>query len=127
MVNEVFVSRHHAELRPEGGATYVLHPTGSTPTIFNDVPLAEPQALREGDTFNVGTMRFVFTQKRLPVAMAIAEPSTNVLSGVDDRRPTLTFPLPGVTQPETVGRPTTVWIVLAAVLVIVAAAIYFLG
>ena len=92
IVNEVSVSRHHAEVRADNGE-YVLHATGSTPTLLNDVLLVGPQVLREGDSFAVGTMRFVFTREKLPVAMAIAPPtSQHFMSSVDDRRPTLTFP-----------------------------------
>ena len=121
MVNEVFVSRHHAEVRPEGGS-YTLHPTGSTPTLMNELPVETPYPLRDGDTFMIGTMKFVFTRGRLPVAMAVAEPAQNVLSGVDDKRPTLTFPLPGtVAQKNTVP---VVWIVLAAVVLLLAIVLY---
>jgi pSer/pThr/pTyr-binding forkhead associated (FHA) protein len=121
MVNEVFVSRHHAEVRAEEGGRYVLYPTGSTPTIMNELPIEAPAALQEGDTFTVGTMKFVFTQNRLPVAMAVAEPMTRSSPGVDDRRPTLTFPLQGTTKQD---GPSTVWIVMAVVLVVVALVIY---
>ena len=102
MVNEVSVSRHHAELRFEGG-DYVVYSTGSTPTLLNDIPLTGPYSLREGDAFLVGTMKFVFTHERLPVAMAVAHPAPHPEVGVDDRRPTLTFPLQGRADPHRFG------------------------
>ncbi|MDQ2890970.1 MAG: FHA domain-containing protein [Gemmatimonadota bacterium] len=89
-VNEVAVSRHHAEVHQEG-ESYVLHPVGSTTTVMDALPVVEPQPLREGSTFTVGSMKFVFTRERLPVAMKIAGPASRE-SSVDDRRPTLTFP-----------------------------------
>jgi len=124
MVNEVFVSRHHAEVRADENGRFTVYPTGSTPTILNDLPIDAPNPLHEGDTFTVGTMKFVFTQKRLPVAMAVAEPVAEPgfrASGVDDRRPTLTFPLQGTTKQN--GK-STVWIVMAIVLVVVMLVIY---
>ena len=51
VVNEVFVSRHHAELRPDrpDGDGYVLHSTGANPTILNNEPMTAPHVLQEGD------------------------------------------------------------------------------
>lgn len=100
-VNEVAVSRHHAEVRREGEA-FVLHPVGSTTTVMNSLPVVAPQPLHEGSKFMIGTMKFVFTQERLPVAMKIATPIERP-NTVDARRPTLTFPgqpnAPEVHQP----------------------------
>lgn len=101
-VNEVAVSRHHAEIRTEG-EEFVLNPVGSTSTILNGAPLIAPSPLTEGDLFTVGTMKFVFTRDRLPVAMKIAVPAERY-STVEGRRPTLTFPAqpasPDVAQPS---------------------------
>jgi len=121
MVNEVFVSRHHAELRRDGDG-YTLFPVGSTPTVVNDLPIEAPHQLREGDVFTIGTMKFGFTRDRLPVAMAVAEPARNILTGVDDRRPTLTFKVAGSSNNRPKS-PVIVWVVLAAVLLAVIAAI----
>jgi len=89
-VNEVAVSRHHAEIRHEGDA-FVLHPIGSTTTVMNAMPVLTPQPLHEGSTFLVGSMKFIFTRERLPVAMKIATPVDRPAT-VDGKRPTLTFP-----------------------------------
>jgi pSer/pThr/pTyr-binding forkhead associated (FHA) protein len=89
-VNEVAVSRHHAEIRQEG-ESFVLYPVGSTTTVMNALPVLAPQPLQEHSTFMVGSMKFVFTRERLPVAMKIATPMPRPTT-VDDRRPTLTFP-----------------------------------
>lgn len=89
-VNEVAVSRHHAEVRQEG-ESFVLYPVGSTTTVMNGLPVLAPQPLQERSTFMVGSMKFVFTKERLPVAMKIATPELRPTT-VDDRRPTLTFP-----------------------------------
>lgn len=101
-VNEVAVSRHHAEIRQEG-ESFVLHPIGSTTTVMNSLPVVAPQPLAEGSTFMVGSMKFVFTRERLPVAMKIAT-RTQRATTVDDRRPTLTFPgqpnAPEIQQPS---------------------------
>ena len=112
IVNEVSVSRHHAEVRADNGE-YVLHATGSTPTLLNDVPLISPQVLREGDSFAVGTMRFIFTRERLPVAMAIAQPTnSHSMSSVDDRRPTLTFARQDQASVPQFKQSGILWIVL---------------
>ncbi|MDQ6736681.1 MAG: FHA domain-containing protein [Gemmatimonadota bacterium] len=101
-VNEVAVSRHHAEVRQEGEAI-VLQPVGSTTTVMNSLPVVGPEVLHEGSTFTVGSMKFVFTRERLPVAMKIVASPLHRPSTVDDRRPTLTFPgqpnAPAVQQP----------------------------
>lgn len=95
-VNEVSVSRHHAGITRQGD-DFILSPSGSTSTVLNGAPLTAPQALSEGDTFFVGTMKFTFTRDRLPVAMGIARP-TNRQTSVDGRRPTLTFPQPATPE-----------------------------
>lgn len=111
-VNEVSVSRHHAGISHEGD-DFVLSSTGSTSTVLNGAPLAAPQPLHEGDTFFVGTMKFIFTRGRLPVAMGIARPA-NRQSNVDARRPTLTFPQPAT--PEIPAPPKSgAWLALAII------------
>ncbi|MEO7102288.1 MAG: FHA domain-containing protein [Gemmatimonadaceae bacterium] len=102
IVNEVAVSRHHAEVRHEGD-DFVLYPVGSTTTVMNGLPVIAPQPLHEQSMFMVGSMKFIFTKERLPVAMKIAT-ATSRQSSVDDRRPTLTFPgqpnAPEIQQPS---------------------------
>lgn len=118
-VNEVAVSRHHAEVRREGD-NFMLHPVGSTTTVMNSLPVTQPEELREGSTFTIGSMKFVFTRQRLPVAMKIATPAER-LSTVDDRRPTLTFPsqpnAPPIQQPSSgIGMiPLVAIVILVAV------------
>lgn len=123
-VNEVSVSRNHAGVTREG-EDFILSPAGSTSTVLNGIPLVTPQPLREGDTFFVGTMKFVFTQDRLPVAMKIAGPA-NRQSNVDARRLTLTFPQPAT--PEIPAAPKNGVLIgagVAAVLVVAGAAAYW--
>lgn len=124
-VNEVAVSRHHAEIRQEGDA-FVLHPVGSTTTVMNSLPVVTPQLLHEGSTFTIGSMKFIFTRERLPVAMKIATPVERPAS-VDGKRPTLTFPgqpnAPEIQQPSSgIGLMP---LVLLAVVVIVGGAAYW--
>jgi hypothetical protein len=124
VVNEVAVSRHHVEVRAEGGE-YVLHAVGATPTRFNETLLTMPQVLREGDSVVVGTMRFVFTRERLPVAMAIAPPvATRFMSGVDDRRPTLTFPRQDQTESHQPWGRGVLWVVVLLVLAVIGYLLY---
>jgi pSer/pThr/pTyr-binding forkhead associated (FHA) protein len=124
-VNEVAVSRHHAEVRQEGDS-FVLYPVGSTTTVMNSLPVTAPQALSEGSVFMVGSMKFTFTRERLPVAMKIASPVQR-LTSVDDRRPTLTFPgqpnAPEIQQPSTSS--ATMPLVLLAVVALVGGAAYW--
>jgi hypothetical protein len=58
---------------------------------MNGLPVLAPAPLHEHSTFMVGTMKFVFTREKLPVAMKIATPTIRPTT-VDDRRSTLTFP-----------------------------------
>jgi pSer/pThr/pTyr-binding forkhead associated (FHA) protein len=89
-VNEVAVSRQHAEVRREGEG-FFLHPVGSTNTVMNGMSVMTPQPLTEGSAFSVGSMKFAFTRERLPVAMKVATPTERSAS-VESRRDTLTFP-----------------------------------
>jgi len=121
MVSEVAVSRQHAELRPEGGR-HVLHATGSTPTYLNDARVTSPHTLRSGDTITIGTMRFVFIQGQLPVAITVAPPQERVLSVneyVSDRRPTLTFPVQAPSSVPT-RAPRRVWPWVLVIILVVA-------
>lgn len=122
VVNEVFVSRHHAELRPEGN-DYVLHPVGANPTLLNDEPMTAPHPLQEGDAFLVGTMKFVFTRERLPVAMTIASadalPAPRATTGVDDRRPTLMLRITPVGSSPQSGNKRLVWLLVVVLIVLV--------
>jgi pSer/pThr/pTyr-binding forkhead associated (FHA) protein len=124
-VNEVAVSRHHAEVRQEG-ESFVLHPVGSTTTVMNSLPVVAPQALHEGSTFMVGSMKFVFTRERLPVAMKIATPMLRPTS-VDDRRPTLTFPgqpnAPEIQQPS--GQIGKLPLIMLATVAVIGGAAYW--
>lgn len=125
-VNEVSVSRHHASITRQGD-DFVLSPSGATSTVLNGAPLSAPRALSEGDTFFVGTMKFIFTQDRLPIAMGIARPA-NRQSSVDARRPTLTFPQPATPEVPTRSRQGA-WLsigILAAVAAVGYAAYWFL-
>lgn len=126
-VNEVAVSRHHAEIRREG-ESFILHPVGSTTTVMNSLPVLAPQPLGEGSTFMIGSMKFVFTRERLPVAMKIATPILRPTT-VDDRRPTLTFPgqpnAPEIQQPSS-GFGMMPFMLLAIVAVIGGAAYWAL-
>ncbi len=124
-VNEVAVSRHHAEIRQEGDG-FVLHPVGSTTTVMDSHPVVAPQPLRQGSTFMVGSMKFVFTRERLPVAMKIATPVARPET-VDGKRPTLTFP--GQPNAPEIEQPSSGFgmlpVVLLGIVVIVAAGAYW--
>lgn len=125
-VNEVAVSRHHAEVTAEGD-NFVLRPTGSTTTILNGMPLEGAHTLQEGDTFMVGTMKFVFTRDRLPVAMGIARPAAR-LGTVDDRRPTLTFAMqPNAPTVKSEGSKAGMWVTIIIALAILAGIAYYVA
>lgn len=125
-VNEVAVSRHHAEIRQEG-ESFVLYPVGSTTTVMNGLPVLAPQPLQEHSTFMVGSMKFIFTKERLPVAMKIATPVLRPTT-VDDRRPTLTFPgqpnAPEMQQ-TTGGLGKMLPLILLAIVAVVGGAAYW--
>lgn len=120
-VNEVAVSRRHAEIQPSGEG-FAIVGTGSTPTFVNGMPLAAAHELAEGDVILVGTMKFTYTRERLPVAMAIAAPARRE-SRVDDRRPTLTFPTqPAAPEFTSGGARAGLWVALGTVVATAAAA-----
>lgn len=127
-VNEVAVSRHHAEIRQEGDG-FVLHPVGSTTTVMNSMPVVAPQPLHEGSTFMIGSMKFIFTRERLPVAMKIATPVDRPAT-VDGKRPTLTFPgqpnAPELQQPSS-GLKMMPFVLLAVVVIVGGAAYWALN
>ena len=124
-VNEVAVSRHHADIKAEGD-DYVLYPTGSTSTMMNGQPVTAPFTLHEGDTFMVGTMKFMFTRGKLPVAMQVAQ-HTDRPSTVEGRRPTLTFPgQPSVPEPIQPKRGLSIPLIVVVVIIAVAAAAFAL-
>jgi hypothetical protein len=59
-VDDPNVSRHHAEVRPSGGA-WTLNDLGSTNGVkVNDRRVTGPQSLRAGDVIELGTSRVVF-------------------------------------------------------------------
>lgn len=125
-VNEVAVSRHHAEVTAEGD-NFVLRPTGSTSTIMNGAPLEGAHTLQEGDTFMVGTMKFVFTRDRLPVAMGIARPAAR-LGSVDDRRPTLTFAMqPTAPNVKAEESRAGMWVTIMIALAVLAGIAYYVA
>lgn len=115
-VNEVSVSRRHAEIRMEDGQL-MLFGVGATGMLINGFPLTAPHALQPGDLLMVGTMKFSFTTDRLPTGMAVARPVHRDRM-VEDRRPTLTFPtqpgLPSPTVPPSHSYVMTLMIVTAA-------------
>jgi pSer/pThr/pTyr-binding forkhead associated (FHA) protein len=124
-INEVFVSRQHVEIRPEG-EEYVVAPLGATPTLLNDVQIESPQVLHEGDTIVIGTMRFTFTRDRLPVAISIAEPvpvEERIRDTISDRRPTLTFPVQQAAPPDQTGMSWG-WILFVVLIVVIAVVLW---
>jgi hypothetical protein len=75
----------------------------------------------------VGSMKFIFTKERLPVAMKIATPMLRPTS-VDDRRPTLTFPgqpnAPEIQQPSG-GLAGMIPLIVIAVAAVIGGAAYW--
>lgn len=116
IINEVSVSRRHADIRSEGGK-HVLHPLGKTQTVLNGSPINSPHTLRPGDTILIGTMRFVYVHDPLPVAITLAsyQPRPVTPDDVGDIRNTLTYPAQMVPPYERAQRSVWIWILLAAV------------
>lgn len=122
-INEVAVSRHHAEVVSDGNG-FVLRPTGSTSTFLNGAPLTDARPLNEGDSFIIGTMKFAYTRDRLPTGMSIAQPRPREET-VEGRRATLTFPTqPAVPQATSSGSRAGLWVTMLIALGVVAYIIY---
>lgn len=132
VLREVFVSRKHLEIRPTG-EKYEAHPVGSTPTLLNGVQINSPQTLKEGDVLAIGTMKFIFTQEGLPVAMQQVDPWANpnkLYDEVSDRRPTLTFPIHNVSGGirKRSGTPGTfLWVIVVIALAAILAYLLYYG
>lgn len=128
LIREPAVSRNHAELRAEDGK-FVLHPCGTNPTSVNGMPLAEPRSLAEGDKVEVGSAILTFTNRRLPLGVAVVEPAVAAAREKDvaTRRNTIKHPILNTTatEPEEMNRfsPKTLLIAMAVIAVIV----YLLG
>ncbi len=120
IINEVAVSRKHADIRSENGK-FVLHPLGKTPTRVNGSILHSPYTLRAGDTITIGTMRFVFAEEPLPVAITIASYQRRPVTpdDVSDIRNTLTYPVQNVPPYQGSKRPVWLWVFLAVAIVLV--------
>lgn len=129
VVREVFVSRKHAEIRPEG-IGYTIYPVGSTQTLLNGIQITSHQALNHGDVINIGSMKFTFSQNKLPVAMQIADPWTKasrLYDEVNDRRPTLSFPIQraDTMERQTPKVPMWVWIILLILIALVVSGLVY--
>ncbi len=128
LIREPAVSRNHAELRAEDGK-FVLHPCGVNPTSVNGTPLTEARALAEGDKVEIGSAILTFTNRRLPLGVAVVEPAVASAREKDagTRRNTIKHPILNTTapEPEEISRfsPRTLLIAM----VVIAIVVYFLG
>lgn len=125
------VSRFHADVRSEAGE-FVLYSMGSAGTHVNDMRVAAPKLLAEGDVIRIGSTNFRFTRGELPKGVTVTR-----LGGQEEdsltRKSTETLravKLGGreetgetsVTEPQ---RPRMMMVV-AGTAVLVAAAAYFI-
>lgn len=87
VVRDPTVSRFHADVRAEAGE-HVLYSMGSAGTTINELRVAGPQLLAEGDEIAVGSLRLRYTRE--PVASSIhVELGGGELDTVASVRPTL--------------------------------------
>ncbi|MEJ7810156.1 MAG: FHA domain-containing protein [Gemmatimonadaceae bacterium] len=81
------VSRHHADIRAEGGG-YALYSSGSSGTMVNGQALRAPRLLTEGDMIRIGSTTFTYTQV-LPKGVAVVEPAGTEEEDTLSRRATV--------------------------------------
>ena len=128
VIREPSVSRSHAEVRPEQGE-FMLVSTGATGTLLNGAPLAAPSKLEDGDRIGVGSMEFTFRRGRLPLGVSVVD--TVSADGHDPdamtKRPTIQNPILGGTPTAPPKRKSPVGTIVLALVLIAAAAWYFMG
>jgi pSer/pThr/pTyr-binding forkhead associated (FHA) protein len=61
-LDDVTVSRHHAEIRREGGEGFLVHDLGSLNGTYVNRELVESVRLASGDELQIGKFRLVFFQ-----------------------------------------------------------------
>lgn len=125
VIRDPQVSRHHADIRAEAGG-YAIYSSGSSGTLFNGDKLSAPRYFSEGDQVRIGSTTLKFTQT-LPAGAKVVEPTE---AAEDDltRRQTMvhqeaiqTGEVPTF-SPQSRVHP----LLIAALLIAVGAALYFL-
>jgi hypothetical protein len=128
VLRESAVSRFNTEVRRENGQS-VLYSPGSTPTLLNGLPIVDQAFLTEGAKIEVGSAVLTYTEKRLPIGVAIVERAKKRDGTRDDvlnRRDTIKHPLIKGSTAEQPPDPLLRAKVLAIVLVVLAV-LYFFG
>lgn len=125
------VSRFHADVRSEAGE-YVLYSMGSAGTHVNDQRVAAPKLLAEGDVIRIGTTNFRFTRDALPQGVSIARVADQEEDALA-RRSTVTLRTVRAggadtgEGPSSSGRPRMMFLVVATVVLLAAAAYFVFG
>ena len=125
VVRDPSVSRFHADVRSEAGQ-FVLYAQGSAGTQVNGQPVTSPRLLEEGDEIAVGGQTFRFTRQPLgtgltPVALGAGEEDDKM-----SRRDT-ELGIGAVTSThEVASQGRSMMPIVIAVVLVIAAAAYFL-
>ena len=128
------VSRFHADVRSEAGE-FVLYSMGSAGTHVNDLRVAAPKLLVEGDVIRIGATNFRFTRDPLPQGVktarlggqeedTVARRSTETIRAVGARSRESTGEMPTGGPPE---RPRMMMVVLGTAALLAAAAYFVFG
>jgi sigma-B regulation protein RsbU (phosphoserine phosphatase) len=86
-----WLSRHHAEIKREGEAYYLLDLGSKNGTLLNDTRIQRPELLRDGDVITLGEHRLGFSLGNIEEEEDAPEPygtkaySAKELSGVDTK------------------------------------------
>jgi predicted component of type VI protein secretion system len=124
------VSRFHADVRREAGE-FVLYSMGSAGTHINDLRVASPKLLAEGDVIRIGATSFRFSRGALPQGVAVAKIGDQEEDALA-RRSTVTLrTVKGTDRDETgdvargdPARPRMTVVIVGTVVLLAAAAYY---
>lgn len=118
VIRDPTASRYHAEIRKEAGG-YVLHPFGSSGTLVNSRVAGSPLRLEDGDRIEIANVELRFALGPAPEGARPPAPAANDESS--QRRTVIGAPAMEIPRED--KRPSTIWIWVAAA-VVVAATIY---
>jgi pSer/pThr/pTyr-binding forkhead associated (FHA) protein len=123
-LRDTAVSRHHADVRAEGGG-YVLYSSGQTGTKLNGANVTAPMLLNEGDQVQIANTTLTFTRNALPAGVKLVEPKVQDEDELTRRSTTVQNAIPTGEVPSIESRPGMNPIVIGIGVLLLVVVIYF--